>query len=141
MPKLSKKCWVDKTGKIKINCFLLGNQFYMHSNFHQIVCCLVSTSKGLWSFCGIICQRLFSHHNIKHIRNLFKKKNRTNQQRMIYKPKKYSLLSRWGKLKGDFTFPNFGLILFRLRNHFYPQKKCVEDQSQTERGWYTTEDL
>lgn len=137
MPKLSKKCWLDKTGKIKINCFLLGNQFYTHSNFHQIVCCLVSTSKELWSFCGIICQWLFSHHNIKHIRNLFKKKqNKTAKDvfAFLYSLRIHSLLSRWGKLKGDFTFPNSGLILFSLCKHFYPQQKCVEDQSQRERG-------
>lgn len=80
MPKLPKKCWLDKTGKI--NCFLLRNQFYTHSNFHQIVCCLVSTSKGLWSFCRVICQHLFPHHNVKHshIRNLFKKKPEQNSK-------------------------------------------------------------
>lgn len=140
MPKLSKKCWLDKTGKI--NCFLLGNQFYTHSNFHQIVCCLVSTSEGLWSFCGVICQNLFLYHNVKnsHIRNLFKKKPEQNSKGWRVNLRKYSLLSLWGTVKGGFTFPNFGLILFSLCNHFHLQQKRVEDQSQRERGWYTTED-
>lgn len=112
MPKLSKKCWLDKTGEI--NCFLLGNQFYTHSNFHQIVCCLVSTSKGLWSFCGIICQNLFLHHNVKnsHIRNLFKKKPEQNSKGWYVNLRKYSLLSLWARWRGISPFQTLGWFCF-----------------------------